>query len=533
MATYSSNTADPTQNPDQSNQNRSQNQGTGFTNINQILDANQGAGQKEGQKIGSGLSDQANSVRAGIQSAQSDFSNATQAGSQPANQAIQAGQGLQQQAGEDVNAYSTRLANGNQDYTQVGQNLANASYGGPMGISNAGQLQAQGANATALGRLAGTQGGQTQLLQSMVAAPGNYTSGQSALDTLLLGQGGQNAIQQGRQATIGSQQQAVNATGQAANEATALKSSIDTNRTNAIQALQNQLSGAGDQTSNNITGLETVAKNNASTFDTNAQRLQQLISGQNADGSPITSLSASDQALLQNMGQYGLQNNPFYSGDTNARNIALNSLSSTLSLNPGSSYYQGDQQKAAIDLANVLGQTDQANAIGANTFNTNVYSQDPNVTNAQNIAAQQQQQTIQQQQAKLAALQSIAGTGSSGINGGIGTSSGLGGFAQQQQAQMNANVSNGTLQDQAKSYLNGPQGSQVINNLSPEQRTAIDQATGGWNKDAVKWVQLANDAIETNLSGANTTLAQDQSTYNTGNSDLRNAILQRLGQTGQ
>lgn len=472
-------------------ENRSQQRGTGFTNINKILDANTGAGEKIGQKIGSDLSDQANSVRAGIQSSQNSFNQQKQQASDQANNAIKAGTGLTQQAGENQDQYATRLANGTTDYNQIGQNLQNASYTGPTGLTNAGQVQAQGATASALGKLAGNTQGQTQLLQSMVAKPGQYTSGQSALDSLLLGQNGQQAIQKGRQATIGVGTQAQGAVDQAAAQANALKTGIDTNRANTIQSLQNSLTGAGDQTSNGVTGLQTLAQNQATSFNNDATRLQQILAGKNADGSPITTLSDTDKKLIDNMSQYGIDNTtPFYTGDQNATQSALNSLSGSLALNPGQLKYQGDQQQAAQNLASVLGQTDISNSIKNNQFNTNLFSKDPSITNAQNVAQQEAQNKYSTDLSKENQALRLGALANSGQVGG-------------------------ELYD-------------LLDSLAPGARSQIDNlnASDDYKQNAFK--QVAQQLANSTYGQLRDTVPQEQQNITANQQNLRNAILQRL-----
>lgn len=370
---------------------KKQTRGTGFTNINRVLDANRGAGQKMGEQIGGGLNQQADSVRAGIESSQNQFNQEKQQAGQQAKSAVQAGQNLVKQAGETDDAYQARIAQTNinnqpVNYSQIGQELRDAQYKGPMALQNAGQLQAQSATTSALGRLAGNTGGQQQLLQTMVAKPGQYTRGQSALDSLLLGQDGQKAIQQGRQATQGLQQKAFGAVDQAEAQAQALKSGISENKTKTLQALQNMLSGNGTQDSDQVVGIKELAKRQAESFNKDATRLKEILSGKNSDGSLITNLSPEDQQLLDNMNQYGLDNNQFYTGDQNSSSISLNNLANTLAINPGQLKFQGNQSAAAQNLATVLGDLDTAESIKNNEFNTDLFSKDKSFTNQQELA---------------------------------------------------------------------------------------------------------------------------------------------------
>jgi hypothetical protein len=402
-----------------------QQQGTGFTNINRVLNANSGAGQQLGQSIGGALTNQANVVKSGIQQGQSAFQAGMQQGSSQANSAIQAGQAQEKQAGESDSDYANRLANATTDYSTLGSNLQGAAYSGPTALNNANQIQTQASNATNLGNLTQSGAGQQQLLAGTVAKPGAYTTGDSALDQLLLGQGGQSYLQQGRQATTGLNQQATNAVSDAANQAAAQTAAIQNNKTNTLQALNNYLSGAGDSTSNGITGITQLAKNQATNTQATAQDISTTLAGlANGTISP-SSLTPQQQTDLANMGQYGLSGINLYSknpltgvagnlvngnfsgqinpniqynpNDPNAQysnnnqaalKQAIGAIASSYTTNPGSAYYQGGQQTAASDLATLLGNTSLASSITAQpAYNTNFFNSaayQPTVTNLNN-----------------------------------------------------------------------------------------------------------------------------------------------------
>lgn len=401
---------------DSANQNKQK--GTGFTNIGNILNANQGAGQKIGQSLGSSLTGQANSVKAGIDASQNQFN--TQAGQAKdnANSAIQAGQQYVRAPGTDDATYLNNLNNADTDYSKIGQTINNATYNGPTNLANADQLNTQAANVSALGRLAGTSEGQSQLLRSQVAQKGNYSQGQNALDSLLLGAQGQQYVQQGRSDASQVGQAANTAAANAQAQATAAQSAIANNKAQLLQNLNSSLTGSGtvDSTANpqGITGLETTATNQATQYTNDAQRLQQLLSGHDAQGNIIkaTDVTDADKALLANSGQYGVQNSNVYidPNDPNSGYNAINQLASRLTTQGlGNQYYQGNQQTAAQNLAKILGDTQSQQDIGNNKFNTQILANNGDEDSILGNAASGINNQINQNQGTVSALQQLAG----------------------------------------------------------------------------------------------------------------------------
>lgn len=358
---------------EQYNNRQQQQRGTGFTNISRILGANQGAGEKIGQKIGSGINDQANAVRQGIQQGQSSFQAGKNESFGQASGAIDVGKQMARQAGEADDAYSNRVAQSQGDLASQGQALQNAAYTGPQGLSNEGLLQTKASTAGALARLGGSSAGQNQLLHNLVANRGQYTQGQAGLDQLLLGQGGQKYVQAARQGAAGLEQQASGAITSAQQQAQNAKSAIDTNKVNALQSVRNSLSGAGDESSNNVTGLQTIAQKQAQDFNKNAGRLSQILQGVDENGQPLTNLSDSDKALLEQAQDYGLDTSAsLYEKDPNAVQNAINNLART-SINQGALKYSGNQQQAAGNLAAFLGDKQLQDQIKNNKFDSDAF----------------------------------------------------------------------------------------------------------------------------------------------------------------
>lgn len=361
---------------------KKQQRGTGFTNINRVLGANQGAGQKIGQAIGSNLQGQAGQVKQDINKGTSEFQAGAQTNLATANNAIQQGKDLQKSSNDASDeAYAERLAKYNADQlASQGQALQQAAYSGPQGLSNAGQIQSRAATVGALGQLAGSSAGQAQLLRSQVAGRGGYSQGQNALDALLLGREGQGAVQQGRSAVTGLNQDANTAIQTAQQKAQGMASAVDKNKVATLQALQNQLSGTGDETSGNVKGFTQQAKEQAQDYQKNSDRLQQLLTGKDAEGKDITELSDADKALLQNMEKYGVENQEIYEkeGLNNPESInnAIGQIAGSLANDYGSSRYLGNQQGAAQNLARFLQQKDTAKNIGDTKFNEDVFQGD-------------------------------------------------------------------------------------------------------------------------------------------------------------
>lgn len=373
------------QQPGQPLTNRQQQQrGTGFTNIGRILGANQGAGQRIGQAISGKLTGQAQDIRQGIQQGQANFQAGQQNAVNTANQNIGAGKALIKRTGENGEsdtAYANRIAGIQGDLTSQGQALQNTEYTGPTGIQNAEQLQAKAATVGALGKMAGSSAGQGELLRNFVARKGNYTSGQQGLDQLLVGTQGQNAIQQGRQAVSGLEQQTGNATSSAEALANAAKQGIDTNRVSTLQALRDQITGKG--------GFEEQATAQAADFQKNANRLSQLLKGVDETGKPITQISADDQKLLDNAKDYGLDtSNELYMKDPAAVQNAINQLSTTAT-NFGSEYYKDNQKQAATNLSKFLNDQQLQDQLASNKFDTQAFKTDPTTALAQ-LNAQKQ-----------------------------------------------------------------------------------------------------------------------------------------------
>lgn len=160
--------------------------GTGFTNINRVLEANRA--NKLGSSISGNIKQQAGQVRTGIMDQSQEFQK--QAGANRLD--TEANKQLREQTLGGITGQS-----GFQDpdakTVEAFQQMRGGEYKGPTGLDEqqTSALKRQGADIASLGNLTGTSSGKQTLLQRIVGAP-QYTSGQQKMDSLLLGQSGKD-----------------------------------------------------------------------------------------------------------------------------------------------------------------------------------------------------------------------------------------------------------------------------------------------------------------------------------------------------
>jgi len=207
--------------------------GTGFTNLNRIMQANKG--NKLGSAVSGGIQGQVSGVKSNVKSAQEQFQEeaeknrldtqqtadkrseilgrfAPTSGSQPqASQLTEDGR-PRSVAMSPTSVPSSVPTRANPETTQVGQSVSQAqavpgaaqspvsdeeikeftkfrtgTYTGPKELQDATTLYGKAQQAEELGNLARSEGGRQELLRRFVGG-NNYTSGQRQLDSTLLGQ---------------------------------------------------------------------------------------------------------------------------------------------------------------------------------------------------------------------------------------------------------------------------------------------------------------------------------------------------------
>jgi len=150
--------------------------GSGFTNIQKVIGANEG--NKLGSAVSSGLQQTGQNVQQSVDRAKERFGKSLEQGALGEQQA-QERQGLLDKAkrGEEISA---------DDSGRFGR-MSSGQYTGDSGLQNAQGLQAKAGQAENLAQGVNTQGGRYGLLQQFVGSP-KYNQGAMRTDALLLGQ---------------------------------------------------------------------------------------------------------------------------------------------------------------------------------------------------------------------------------------------------------------------------------------------------------------------------------------------------------
>lgn len=201
--------------------------GTGFTNLNKIMQANRGS--RLGTAVSGGITGQVQNVQSGIQTAQQKFEEEAQKKRLDTEEAKkqreqilgrfdvpQPGQPAPQSGGTGVIPQPTQAQPTQPQNTAVNQpgqapgpvqapttpaskspvtdeeikeftRFRTGTYTGPSQLDEAGLLTSQAQQAESLGQLARSQGGRQELLRQFVGGR-DYTAGQRSLDETILGQ---------------------------------------------------------------------------------------------------------------------------------------------------------------------------------------------------------------------------------------------------------------------------------------------------------------------------------------------------------
>lgn len=294
--------------------NPNQQKGSGYTNIQKVIGANQG--NQLGSAVGNNIQQTATSAQKNLQDAQGQFSDQTNL-----NQAnTEKNQQLAQNVLNDPTQYVGTGQNAQQG--QQFQNLISGQYQGPTALGNASQLQNQASNVAQQGQALGTAGGRIGLLQQLVGNP-QYTSGQANLDSLLLGQSNDPSLQAAKrqaltlQGQVGSAVQGAAAQGQQeTNQAqqfgTALQGQLNNNITGQNQKLQQTATDA--QQTNNKSYTDALAALQSGSITQQEADLLGLTQGENVynvlNGAGSTGNSANNAAqfLQQNPNQANVGN---------------------------------------------------------------------------------------------------------------------------------------------------------------------------------------------------------------------------------
>lgn len=194
------------QQPQQQNPNQ---RGTGFTNLNRIVQANKD--NKLGQAVSGGIQQVGQKVQEETQQAQQKFQEEAQKKRLDTQEAADKRSGILGRFGQQPQQQSTGVNQQNlPNQPQQGQQpivsedeikdftrFRTGTYTGPKELENMGSLMGKASQAEQVGDLSRSAGGRQELLRRFVGGEG-YTQGQQRLDTTLLGQSNQEDINRAR-----------------------------------------------------------------------------------------------------------------------------------------------------------------------------------------------------------------------------------------------------------------------------------------------------------------------------------------------
>jgi hypothetical protein len=183
--------------------------GSGFTNINRVVTANQG--NKLGQTVASGVQNQANEVKQETDQATTNFNQEAQ---KTRLDTAEAAKNRDNTIGRFASPNEKTVQNVTDDDVSNFAKYRTGTYEGPKQLTDYQTLAGKAQNTEMLGDLSRSTGGRQELLKRFVGGSG-YNQGQQGLDNLLLGQSG-NALNQTRRATQGLTEDVAGANTQAA-----------------------------------------------------------------------------------------------------------------------------------------------------------------------------------------------------------------------------------------------------------------------------------------------------------------------------
>lgn len=225
-------------------------QGTGFTNVGQVVGANVGQGQKMGQQIAQNYATQVGSSLGQMNEQMQKQQQDVQSEQQRLGQAQQFAQQVQQDPNQ-IAQNQQQMQQFQQLYNPQAISQGQQSQFQNQLIQNQQQLQQQQQQLAGLS----SQEGRQSALQRIYQGPG-YTQGQQKLDQLVLGQAGLPAIQQQRQQL---QQQLAGAKGQQQLSGKQLLAQIQGNIQKEREASDLLRGTVGTQTSDLIAAQEQEA----------------------------------------------------------------------------------------------------------------------------------------------------------------------------------------------------------------------------------------------------------------------------------
>jgi len=338
-------------------------QGTGFTNIQNLLKANVGAGQTMGMGVGSSLGQKAGKLSQDVTAAGQKFQQQMQQQQQSLYGPGGALSGVRDILPTGVNISGTDISNLTpEQIEQIRKNYEGAQYTGPSGLENETQLLARAGNLQALGQLAGSQMGQGRLLQSAASRRGQYTRGQGLLDQMLIGQ------------DTAAQEAIKGAAGQAFGTATQTKTTADVTGEQAKSlesGIEKEKAAIKEDVLKSLGGLRTQAETSAKQYLGQAERIKNILGGEIKP----EDMTIEDRVMLSKLSEYGIDPATITTIDEDTLNNIITQMGSSANVQftNQQKYDTEAERTAARNLALLSGQKDIADQIDASRFEREVF----------------------------------------------------------------------------------------------------------------------------------------------------------------
>ena len=352
----------------------------GYTDVGAYLNANQAGSQQLGNQVAGNLTNQYNTTKSGIDASSQANQSAINSGYTPENTQL-----IQQVSSNPVGASAS-------DISGYQQQL-NDTYTGPTNWADYGTQQGNVATAQQTGNLANTPGGLNVLAQQ-VEKP-TTSAGSNQLDALLLG-GNPGAMS------------TVQAASTPFSSLTDYLNAQNTANTNAITGAQNNAANTAQDALNAFTGSNGTLTNLNNTINTNTANQLSAAQAQQAQlKADIANLYGGQAAdtTATTLPTYGGGSTPWYNyTNYNAGSLSPQDLASMgLTADQGAALQQAMQQAGTsqFDIGHNFGAWTPTSQIDMSQYLT---QQDPttNVTNATTATPEQY--------AQMAAIQNILGS---------------------------------------------------------------------------------------------------------------------------
>lgn len=269
----------------QANQpSRVKQQGSGFTNLNTVVNANRN--NRLGQAVAGGVQQGVQNARTGVQNAQQNFQ----------SQAKENELGTQEQRNQRDQFINNAVSNPSEltdQDVQQNQKFLSGRYGGPQGLENSDTLVNKAREAENLGQLTGSTAGRSALLSRFAGGNNGYTAGQSRLDNTLLGLTAGQDLSRARREALGTGQMALQATTGAQNQAQQLGQQAQQFGAETGQKLGQATSGITDVVNQNLTAAQKLEDERSGKYTEVKDALEKAYNGQD----PTVAADALKKAL--------------------------------------------------------------------------------------------------------------------------------------------------------------------------------------------------------------------------------------------